>query len=207
MPWLPCQFIDDRFEINEDGHRETKHHHRDAGLQFGQVGDSPVHSELITFLITGEGYLTSSFNVLMLRGYKLTTISLLISASKVDMRRYVKDDVDTLQCEVRRHSTDGIVMRWPGLGAQEHDVWFTCTLRHTEGQFAITTFLRHTPNDPSAKQPGSESEQRINIADRDTVSTTGMLYTLHNTENIVNNCLHNNTRFSLPFLFSFCGQL
>lgn len=62
MPWLPCQFIDDHFEINAEGHRETKHEHRDAGLQFGQAGDSPVHSQLITFLITGKCYSTFSFS-------------------------------------------------------------------------------------------------------------------------------------------------
>lgn len=111
-------------------------------------------------------------------------ITFLITASKVDMRRYIKGDVDTLQCEVRRHSTDGIYMRWPGLGAQEHDVWFSCTLRSTEGHFAITTFLRHTPNVPSGMQPGSESEQRISIADRDTVSTTAVMIVLSNTPTV-----------------------
>ena len=54
VPWLPCQFIDEHVELNEEGHRETKYIHRDAGLQFGQLGDSLVHSELITFLVTGE---------------------------------------------------------------------------------------------------------------------------------------------------------
>ncbi|XP_062408064.1 tapasin-related protein [Sardina pilchardus] len=155
VPWLPCQFVDEYFVTNEEGHRETKYHHRDAGLQFGQLGDSLVHSELVTFLVT---------------------------ASKVDMRRYVKGGVDTLQCEVRRHSTDGILMRWPGLGAQEHDVWFTCTLRHTEGLFVITTFLRHSPSVPSGVQP--DSEQRISVADKDTISTTAVMVVLTNTPSV-----------------------
>lgn len=154
VPWLPCQFVDEYFVANEEGHRETKYHHRDAGLQFGQLGDSLVHSELITFLVT---------------------------ASKVDMRRYVKGGVDTLQCEIRRHSTDGILMRWPGLGAQEHDVWFTCTLRHTEGLFVITTFLRHSPSVPNM-QP--DSEQRISVADKDTISTTAVMVVLTNTPTV-----------------------
>ncbi|XP_076138176.1 tapasin-related protein [Alosa pseudoharengus] len=155
VPWLPCQFVDEYFVTNEEGHKETKYHHRDAGLQFGQLGDSLVHSDLITFLVT---------------------------ASKVDMRRYVKGGVDTLQCEVRRHSTEGIQMRWPGLGAQEHDVWFTCTLRHTEGLFVITTFLRHSPSVPNDMQ--LDSEQRISVEDKDTISTTAVMVVLSNTPSV-----------------------
>lgn len=89
-----------------------------------------------------------------------------LSASKVDMRRYVDGGEDTLQCEIRRTNTGGIVMRWPGLGAQEHDIWFTCTLTHTQGQFVITTFLRHTP-----AQAGTED--LIQFADRELLTTSG----------------------------------
>lgn len=59
--WLPCNFSDEHVEIVEEvvlGKKmnvtETKFQHRDAVLQFGQPGDSPVHAELITFLVTGE---------------------------------------------------------------------------------------------------------------------------------------------------------
>ncbi|KAL2096456.1 hypothetical protein ACEWY4_008604 [Coilia grayii] len=156
VSWLPCQFIDEHFEINEEGHRETKYEHRNAGLQFGQPGDSPVHSDVITFLVTG---------------------------SKVDMRRHVKGGVDSLQCEVRRHSTGGIHVRWPGHGAQEDDTWFTCTLRHAEGLFVITTFLRHSPpSNPNAAP--SESENWIPVADRETVSTTAAMLVLSNTPTV-----------------------
>ena len=82
------------------------------------------------------------------------------------MRRYVEGGEDTLQCEIRRYNAGGIVMRWPGLGAQEHDIWFTCTLTHTEGLFIITTFLRHTP-----AQEGNH--ELIQVADRELLTTSG----------------------------------
>lgn len=89
-------------------------------------------------------------------------------ASKVDMRRYVEGGEDSLECEIQRYNTKGIVMRWPGLGAQEHDVWFTCTLRHSQGLFHLTTFLRHTP-----AQEGFQ--ERIEIGDRELLTTSGNL--------------------------------
>lgn len=82
MSWLPCQFIDEHFEINEEGHKETKHQHRDAGLQFGQTGDSPVHSELITFLITGESYLTFSFSDLKVKSGVIQYIALFFKVTE-----------------------------------------------------------------------------------------------------------------------------
>lgn len=85
------------------------------------------------------------------------------------MRRHAKGGLDTLQCEVQRHRTDGTV-RWPSRGAQEQDSWFTCTLRHTEGVFRVTTFLRHSPSDASVVQPDLKW---ISVADRDTITTTG----------------------------------
>ncbi|XP_063061221.1 tapasin-like [Engraulis encrasicolus] len=145
VPWLPCQFVDEHFQFDSDGHREARYEHRNAVLQFGQQGDRPVHSEVITFLITG---------------------------SKVDMRRYVKGEVDSLLCEVRRHNTS-VVARWPGHGAQEHDTWFTCTLRHNEGLYVATTFLRHSPSDINAPRP--ESGIWATIADRETVITSAVM--------------------------------
>lgn len=43
------EFMGEKRKVNE-----TKYKFRDAGLQFGLSGDSPVHPELITFLVTGE---------------------------------------------------------------------------------------------------------------------------------------------------------
>ncbi|TRY64721.1 hypothetical protein DNTS_017754 [Danionella cerebrum] len=65
------------------------------------------------------------------------------------MRRYLKGSETALDCEMRRYNTGGIVMRWPVEGAQEVDVWFTCTIRQTQGLFVIKTFLRHTPAAPA----------------------------------------------------------
>lgn len=87
-------------------------------------------------------------------------------ASKVDMRRYMESGEDSLDCEIQRYNTTGIVMRWPGLGAQENDVWFTCILRHSQGLFHLTTFLRHTP-----AQEGFQ--ERIEIGDRELLTTSG----------------------------------
>lgn len=87
------------------------------------------------------------------------------------MRRYVEGGEDSLNCEVRRYNTGGIVMRWPAMGAQEHDVWFTCTLRHSKGTFIITTFLRHTPSAPVGGQV--DSLQRLTVNDRDLLTTSG----------------------------------
>ena len=82
------------------------------------------------------------------------------------MRHYVEGGEDTLQCEIRRYDTGGIFMRWPGFGAQEHDIWFTCTLTHTEGLFVITTFLRHTPVQ-------KENQDWVLVADRELLTTSG----------------------------------
>ncbi|KAI2656262.1 Tapasin-related protein [Labeo rohita] len=79
----------------------------------------------------------------------------------VDMRRYLEGTEDKLQCEIRRYSTGGIVMRWPTAGEQDHDVWFTCTLRHSEGLFVVTTFLRHTTAAPAEGQVGFLKEPNL----------------------------------------------
>ncbi|XP_041952243.1 tapasin-related protein-like [Alosa sapidissima] len=155
--WLPCHFIDEYAEIFE---KQGKTKFRDARLQFGQPGDSPVHSELITFLVT---------------------------ASKVDMRRYIKGGLDTLQCEVRRHYSGGTPVRWPKLGAQEHDNWFTCTLHHTEGLFVITSVLRQSSNVRNVMQPGLQHwiQQWVPVADKDIISTTAVMLMFTNTPTVV----------------------
>ncbi|KAG5277226.1 hypothetical protein AALO_G00115140 [Alosa alosa] len=97
------------------------------------------------------------------------------------MRRYIKSGLDTLQCEVRRHYLDGTPERWPSLGAQEHDNWFTCTLRHTEGLFVITSFLTHSSNVPNVMQP----DQWVPVADKDIISTTAVMLMFSNTPTVV----------------------
>lgn len=88
-------------------------------------------------------------------------------ASKVDMRRYMEPtDKESLECEIQRYDTKQIVIRWPGIGAQENDVWFMCILHHSQGLFHLTTFLRHTP-----AQEGFQ--ERIEIGDRELLTTSG----------------------------------
>lgn len=87
-------------------------------------------------------------------------------ASKVEIRQYVDRAGDSLECEIQRYNTKGIVMRWPGFGAQEHDVWFTCILRHSKSLFHLTTFLRHTPAQ-------EHFQGMINIGDRELLTTSG----------------------------------
>ncbi|XP_038830107.1 tapasin-related protein-like isoform X1 [Salvelinus namaycush] len=150
VPWLPCQLVDESVTFNDEGHAETEYQHRDAGLQFGHPGDSSLNPNTITFLVTG---------------------------SKVDMRKYIEGVVEhQLQCEIRRYSTEGLQMRWPGLGAQEHDIWFTCTIRHTDGVFIITSFLRHTPATPTPGQ--AHYRNWAAIADRAALTTSTVMLVL-----------------------------
>jgi len=163
--------VDEEVHINEEGHTETKYIHREAVIQFGNVGDSPLHPT-ITFLITGKGKLLEVVTLLFLFLFNILCLCVVShKGSKVDMRRYLEGDEDTLHCETRRYSTGGIVMRWPITGAQDHDVWFTCTIRHTQGLFAITTFLRHTPTASAGGQV--DYLQWITVNDRDLLTTSG----------------------------------
>lgn len=54
IQWLPCQFTDEHVSLNAEGHVETQLIHRQAMVQFGQKGDTPVNPQAITFLITGK---------------------------------------------------------------------------------------------------------------------------------------------------------
>ncbi|XP_073674108.1 tapasin-related protein-like [Garra rufa] len=154
VQWLPCPFVDEKVQINEEGHPETKYITREAVLQFGNVGDKPLHP----------------------------TITFLATPSKVDMRRYLEGTEDKLQCEIRRYSTGGIVMRWPTAGAQDHDVWFTCTIRHAEGLFVITTFLRHTTVASAEEQV--DYLQWMTVNDRDLLTTSAAMVVLTRTPSV-----------------------
>ncbi|XP_056613059.1 tapasin-related protein-like [Triplophysa dalaica] len=149
LQWLPCQFVDEKVQMNEEGHIETQYIHREAVIQFGNDGEGPLYP----------------------------TITFLITAFKVEMRRYFEGGEDSLNCEIRRHNTGGIFMRWPASGAQEHDVWFTCTLRHSKS--TITTFLRHTPSAPVRGQ--GDSLQRLTVNDKDLLKTSAGMVILTRT--------------------------
>ncbi|CAJ1066045.1 tapasin-related protein [Xyrichtys novacula] len=101
VSWLPCPFIDEYVFQNKEGHTETKLIHREALLQFGQKGDSPLNPQLITFLVTG---------------------------SKLDLRRFTEEEeAEQLECEIRRYSTKGIHVRWPVKGDEHIKDLFTVT--------------------------------------------------------------------------------
>ncbi|XP_028276321.1 LOW QUALITY PROTEIN: tapasin-related protein-like [Parambassis ranga] len=144
IPWLPCQFTDEQVSVNKEGHTETQHMPREAMLQFGQKGEAPVNPHAITFLITG---------------------------SKLDLRRYMEGvEADQLECELRRYSTEGIHVRWPVIGAQDYNFWFTCTLRHSKGLFTVTGFLRQPTDQPP---PGQQDYHRWSaIGDREILTTS-----------------------------------
>ncbi|KAG7275103.1 hypothetical protein CRUP_009463 [Coryphaenoides rupestris] len=132
VSWLACKFIDEHIFVNADNHNETKFNPRDAVLQFGQVGDSPVKPQTITFVVT---------------------------ASKVDLRSYmVGANPEHLECEIHRYSTKGIQVRWPRQGAQVYDHWFTCTIKDPDDSSTFTSYLRHTPAQPSS---GMEDYQSV----------------------------------------------
>ncbi|RXN12443.1 tapasin-related -like protein [Labeo rohita] len=154
LQWLPCSFVDEKVHINEKGHIETEYFTREAVLHFGNVGDKPLHP----------------------------TIIFLVTASKVDMRHYLEGTEDKLLCEIRRYSTGRNVMRWPTAGAQDHDVWFTSTLRHSEGLFVITTFLRHTTVAPAEVKEDFLQWNKIN--DRDLLTTSAAMVILTRTPSV-----------------------
>nr|XP_020442657.1 tapasin-related protein-like [Monopterus albus] len=123
---------------------KTNHTYREATLQFGQKGDAPINPHAITFLVT---------------------------ASKLDLRRYVKGvEADELERELRRYSTEGIHVRWPVQGAQEYNHWFSYTLKHSKGRFTVTGFLRHPTDQPLSGQQDYRSWPAI--GDRDILTTT-----------------------------------
>ncbi|XP_056139878.1 tapasin-related protein isoform X2 [Lampris incognitus] len=136
MSWLPCQFVDHVF-FNSGNATEVQVHNRAVVVQFGNAGDTSVNPHAITFLVSG---------------------------SRVDLRRYL-DAVaaDQLDCELQRYKAEDNEMRWPGHGAHKHDCWFTCTFRHTEDLFTVTSLLR---------QGQEDCHSRAAIGDRDTIVTT-----------------------------------
>lgn len=131
ISWLPCQFTDEFVFVNQESHTETQLLHRDVILQFGQQGDPPVNPHAITFLLT---------------------------ASKLDLRRYLdKAELEDLDCELKRYSTEGIHVRWPTLGAHGYNYWFSCTITHNKGHYKVTSFLRQPTEHPP---PGQQDYRR-----------------------------------------------
>ncbi|KAM6924923.1 tapasin-related protein [Xenentodon cancila] len=144
ISWLPCQLTDEQVSVNEEGHIDTRLIQRQAMLQFGEKGEPPVNPNVITFLLTG---------------------------SKLDLRQYVEGvEPEDLQCELRRYSTEGNLVRWPVLGAHGYNYWFSCTLKHSKGLFIVTGFLRH----PSDQDPPGQKDYHSwpAISDGELLTTT-----------------------------------
>uniref|UniRef100_A0A4W5N893 Ig-like domain-containing protein n=1 Tax=Hucho hucho TaxID=62062 RepID=A0A4W5N893_9TELE len=151
VKWLRCRLTDEYVWTNAEGHIETKNSYREAVLQFDNSGNSALLSDSITFLV---------------------------GASKVDMRKFVEGPVDQLQCDIHRYSKGMSRVRWPSLGGTGHDIWFTCTLRHTAGLFNITSFLRVTPaTTMSAHQPDFLSWLTIGVKEKISASAVMVLMT------------------------------
>ncbi|XP_034557319.1 tapasin-related protein-like [Notolabrus celidotus] len=149
VSWLPCQLRDEQASVNDKGRNDTQLVHREAALQFGQKGDTPVDPEVITFLVTG---------------------------SKLDLRQYLQGvEAEQLKCEIWRFSTTGIHVRWPVKGEQEYSRWYTCNLRHTKGLFNVTSFLRQASEQPPSGEPDHLSWPLIE--DREILTTTVAMIT------------------------------
>lgn len=77
---------------------------------------------------------------------------------------------EKLECNLRRHSPENKNVSWPVKGGKDHDYWFSCTLKHTEGLFTLTSFLRHPSNQAS---PEKSHGNWPAIIDGEIVITTG----------------------------------
>ncbi|KAL0970336.1 hypothetical protein UPYG_G00240600 [Umbra pygmaea] len=156
VQWLPCKLNDEYVWKNDKGQTEIESIYRDAVLHFGNLRDSSLYPDTITFLV---------------------------AASKVDMRKYVEGPVDQLQCEISRYSKGLSRVRWPSLGGTEHDVWFTCTLRHIAGLFNVTSYLRVTPaTTMSPHQPDIHSW--ITLGDNEKLSASAVMVVLTRTPSV-----------------------
>lgn len=145
ITWLPCNFIDEDVFYNSEGLVETKHSNREAMLQFGQKGDTPINPNAVTFLIT---------------------------ASKLEVRRFIEgvDSLDQLTCELQRYSTEGIHMRWPVRGEHEYNRWFTGKITDTKNHVTVLSFIRQS----TAQPPTGQHDYRnwTTIEDREILTTT-----------------------------------
>lgn len=145
IPWLPCNFMDEAVFYNSEGLVETKHSNREAMLQFGQKGDTPVNFNAITFLIT---------------------------SSKLDVRRFFEsvDSLDQLTCELQRYSTEGIDFRWPVRGEHEYNRWFTGKITDTKNHVTLLSFIRQSTDQPPTGQ--HDYRNWTAIEDREVLTTT-----------------------------------
>ncbi|XP_061576217.1 tapasin-related protein-like [Cololabis saira] len=176
ISWLTCRFTDEKVVLNKSRHVETHFIPRQVMLQFGEKGDPPINPDGITFLLT---------------------------ASKLDLRRYVEGvEPEELECELRRYSTEGIHVRWPVQGALGFNRWFSCTLKHSKGLFMVTGVLRH----PSDQGPPGQQDYRSwpAISDRELLPMTVAMVIKTQTP-VVNARLRSEQKLHCKFAFDHRG--
>lgn len=168
--WLPCKFSDERVVTKSDGQPELEFIPREAILQFGKQGDAPVNPHVITFLVTGK---TLAIKELSMENSCIPFCSVLAPpGSKVNLQRYIQGvEPDQVECGLHWHKLQDVNVRWPAQQANEFNHWLRCHIKHTSGDFILTSFLRH-----STDQPPSTQDSRIwpVISDRETVTTKGL---------------------------------
>ncbi|CAG06362.1 unnamed protein product [Tetraodon nigroviridis] len=143
--WLPCKFADEREVKKSDGGSEIEFVSREAVLQFGKEGDAPVISHAITFLVTG---------------------------SKLNLQKYTQGvGPDQVECGLHWHKVQDVHVRWPVQQPNEFSNWLICTMKHTNGDFILTSFLRYPTDQPPP--PGSRIWPAI--SDKQIVTTTAVM--------------------------------
>lgn len=167
--WLPCKFSDEREVKKGDGAAEIEFVSREAVLQFGKQGDAPVISHAITFLVTGEALVIKELPKERTFLYPIFLCSC-PPGSKVNLQKHIQPvGPDQLECGLHWHKLQDVHVRWPTQQANEFSNWLSCTIRHTTGDFILSSFLRLPTDQPPS--PGSRTWPAI--SDRAMVTTTG----------------------------------
>lgn len=90
------------------------------------------------------------------------------------MRRYIEGkDQENLECELRKYIPTDTHVRWPVQEPNEYNFWFSVTIKHANGLFALTSLLRQ----PSVQPSSSQDNCNRNILDGDVLTTMGESHT------------------------------
>ncbi|XP_028662531.1 tapasin-related protein-like [Erpetoichthys calabaricus] len=102
-------------------------------------------------------------------------ISFVVKDAAVDISQHADDDIDNLLCEIKRYSTAGIQVHWPGSATTNDNVdsWFSCTIKHKDDKFIVTSFLKQLPSPLDQSEEDTAKVQDYNsvkpIRDHDTL--------------------------------------
>lgn len=92
--------------------------------------------------------------------------------SKLNLQRYIQGvEPHQVECGLHWHRLQNVHVRWPVQQASEFDNWLSCTIKHTNGDFLLTSFLRLPADQPPPTQGSSTWPA---ISDREMVTTTGL---------------------------------